>query len=221
MPTLLLQDAWTVNSSASEDSSDEDLDEPGATPRKRKKMKTKQRKKIPTAADFFTVQSSPTPPPTSTPESPHTDKAATVCEPPSSPVHNELAELVCQGVACGWCLSTAAPDLMIACPACVALSYCNDECRKKRWPCHWKVCKLMKGRTFARKVFLVSLMIEARPVSPPRPSSNTGSPPRSSSNTGPPPRSSSNTVSPPRQRAVEIPNSFPQFIPQMEGCKAI
>ena len=49
-----------VNSPASEDSSDEDI-EPGATPCRRNKKKTKQRKRRPTAADFFTDKSSSPP----------------------------------------------------------------------------------------------------------------------------------------------------------------
>ena len=70
-----------------------------------------------------------------------------------------IAEEVCGGAACGWCLSCPGLEMLQLCSACSIVAYCGSKCQGESWPTHNKVCKNLKGETWGQKVELVGQMI--------------------------------------------------------------
>ena len=71
----------------------------------------------------------------------------------------DIAEEVCGGAACGWCLSCPGPEMLQLCSVCSIVAYCGAKCQGESWSTHKKVCKKLKGEAWGLKVELVGQMI--------------------------------------------------------------
>ena len=51
----------------------------------------------------------------------------------------DIAEEVCGGAACGWCLSCPGPEMLQLCSVCSIVAYCGAKCQGESWSTHKKV----------------------------------------------------------------------------------